>query len=224
MAAESGHVIQTVVSQLGQPEDRRVLPIGIEVDGAALRKMKEKASGVQPVRGDLLDVPFDPKAFHAGILRFVLPFIGKDDQLLALKQIHNVLKDGAVLVILNDGVLKESKMAEDYKTLFAECAAHEGFSNMHYLSGESLIVLADKAGFDVEAAVDLTDIVFGYLSPESFARAAQLTPEKRRSLEAVFKACKQENVLPFEPDPDSLRVLHPMYTCVLKKRRSAPLP
>ncbi len=227
-----GHVAQTVVSQLGRQGDRAVLSVGIDIDRVDLLAMKQEGPDVQPVQGNLLHLPFAPNSFDAGILRFALPFISEENQPRMFEQIYSVLKDGAVLVVLNDGVL-ETETAAHYNTLFAECAASTGrwtvdqlLTDRHFPSCESLKFMAEEAGFEVkaESVSDLTDIAFGYISPEIYATAVPLKEDQYRRLENVFKEWKEKDVLPFEPKPDSLRVPLPMYTCVLQKKRISPSP
>ncbi len=223
----TGHVAKTVVEQLERLKNDDVLPFGIDRYNEDF--WKEKPSPViQTAQGSLTELPFKPNVFHAGILRFSLPFVCKNSQPEALKQIYRALKPDAVLVVLNDGVLNETETDKSWNDLFAECSTFEGLSKMHYPSYDRLKVMAEEVGFKVSPATDLTDIAFGYLSPEICAHAFQSDKEQRKRLKFLFEKWRQKKVLPFEPEtlrPNSLRVLWPMYTCVLQKKRgNAPSP
>lgn len=211
----SGHVGYHVASQLTRPK-RPVFPIGFDNYDKNFW-LTNPTPKILTYQRDLKSLRFMPNMFHAGILRFALPFVHKKFQPDALKQIHAVLKPGAILVVLQDGVFNKTKPENSWNTLFAACGTFERLHGLHYPSCDSLQAMAKKAGFRVKAATDLTDIAFGYLSPESCAKAFKLTPKEHQRLNTLFQKWRQKNVLPFEPDPNSLRVLWPMYTCVLQK-------
>jgi ubiquinone/menaquinone biosynthesis C-methylase UbiE len=210
-ASGNGYVARTVVSQLERPDDRRVVPIGIDsYDKKYWPKIP--APRIRTVQGNLLDLPFKPNSFHAGILRFALPFIPKDDQPEMFKQIHDVLKPGAILVVLNYGVLNDGISSDAYNRLFAAGTACEQ-AVTHNPSCESMTAMANKAGFRVNPATDLTGAVVGYISPKIYVGLYKLNPDQQESLKTAFEA--EKDVLPLEPK--SLRVRRPMYACVLKK-------
>jgi ubiquinone/menaquinone biosynthesis C-methylase UbiE len=219
-----GLVAKTVVEQLGRPNDS-VLPVGIDNYDIDFWRGEKPTPKIQTVvEGNLLDlhVYFDQDYFHAGIFRFALPFIRKDDQQEALNQIYKVLKPGAVLVVLNDGAFNKTERKKSWNTLFAKCATYGRLANKYYPSCESLKGMAEIAGFHVkdEYAKDLTDIAFGYLSPQICARVFKPNKDQRKRLKTLFEAWKQKDVLQFEPDflrPNSLRLPWPMYTCVFEK-------
>ena len=236
--AGNGYVAQTVVSQLEQP---CVIPIGIDRYHPDLKVMKQEKCLVQPivkpVQGDLRKrplkenfLPFKKNTFHAGIFRFALSFIGKNFQPQVFKQISRVMKPSAVLVVLNYGVFEENeKNVDAHDILYAKGSAASGRwtfenlkKNMHDPSCEHLIDMAEEAGFEVKAKTDLTDIALGYTSPEIYKKLYRLNSDQHEKLKAVFEKCKEKGVLPFEPD--SLRVLRPMYSCVLKKKAPSPSP
>lgn len=215
----SGLVAKTVVEQLGRPD---VLPIGFDTYNKDYWRGYKPIPEIQTFQRDLKDLRFTSNTFHAGILRFALPFIRENDQPEVLKQIYEVLKPGAVLVVLNDGAFNETERDKSWNTLLAECVTFEGLTSMHYPSFDSLKVIVEKVRFQIKDKKDLTDIAFGYLSPQICARAFKPNKDQRKRLKTLFEKWKQKDVLPFEPEflrpkPRSLRVLWPMYTCVLEK-------
>lgn len=219
----SGHVSNRVASQLTKPE-RPVVPIGIDkFDENFWRRGKPDFDIETVVEGNLLKLPIKENAFHAGILRYVLPFIHENDQLLALEQIYRVLKPGAVLVVLNSGVFNQTEKDKSWNKLYEECCAFNGLHNMHHPSCESLIDMATiNVKFHVKHKEELTDIAFGYLSAQICSRAYNLNKEDRKKLKTLFEEWKQKEVLPFEPAfirpmPSSLRVPWPRYLIVLQK-------
>jgi ubiquinone/menaquinone biosynthesis C-methylase UbiE len=220
----NGFVGKTVAAQLSQAYRRRALPIGIDSFDKDFWAAKP-AVMIPTVQGDLKNIPFKKNTFDAGILRFALPFVPPKSQPRALEQIYGVLKDGAVLVVLNDGVLNENKTAEAYNALFTSAAAlAEGLpirrvkAARYFPSCERLESLAEKAGFTVKASTDLTESALGYTSPEIYARTFNSTAAQKKELKAAFEKWKRQGALPFDPSrPDSLRVPWPMYACVLRK-------
>jgi SAM-dependent methyltransferase len=217
-----GYVGRTVADQLNQQAGRRVVPIGFDNFREDFWQGPREKPLIKTFHRDLRRLNFRAEGFHAGILRFALPFVPKDDQPEALRQIYHVLKPGAVLVVLNDGVFKEAETGRAWTPLITEVASVEGMSGMHYLSCEKLMQLAKEAGFEVTQAEDLTERAMGYLSPRLFAET--LEPEAQAAalarLEPVFRTWKEKDRSSFEPaflDPDSLRVPWRMYRCVLRK-------
>lgn len=216
-----GHVIQTVFSQLARPEGF-VCPFGIDFNKENLVIMEQTAPNVKPCLCNLLklDSHFEQDFFHAGIFRFVLPFIRKDDQQKALDQIYKVLKPGAILVVFNYGGFSEGLVSDAYSRLFAAGSACEQIIT-HNPSCECVMDMAAKAGFKVDKrkAFDLTDVVVGYISPKIYSdvfkrnHGVELSSDQQRILKVAFEA--EKNVLPIEPS--SLRVRRPMYTCILEK-------
>jgi|GEM_PF-2414235 len=222
--AGDGHVSEIVGSQMKQLYDCHISPIGIDRYDEDLWREKPKPI-IKTVQGDLKDLPFALDSFHAGILSFVLFFIGEKEQRLVLEQIHNVMKDNAVLVVLNYGAFSEDKTAKAYNKLLSGYVAaadrrsiDEVVAENRYTSCEKLGVMAREAHFGVLSMTDLTNAAFGYTSPEIYGRAARFKDDQLAILEKLYKECKQEGIIPFERD--SLRAIRPMYTCVLQKKPS----
>lgn len=223
----NGSVSDTVACQLQRPEDSPARPVGVDIFNETLWSREKFELLIPIIQGDLRQIPVKDNTFHAGLMRFALPFVPKADQAGVLQEIHRVLKPGAVLVVLNHGGFNETAEDLAWNSLFAETARFEKLTHMHYPSCERLVQMATKdARFNVQHTQDLTDIALSYFSPQVAGQGIDgklPQPTKRRmrqELKALFEACKQEGVLPFEPRslrPKSLRVPWRMYTCVLKK-------
>lgn len=215
-----GHVAHTVSSQLHE-QGLDVTPLGLDRNDKSLALMKAKFPLVRPVMADLAALPLPPYTVDAGILRFVLPYFGKADQSVVLKQVFDTLKKGATLVVMQDGAFTPQPGAL-YNDFFAEAtAAIGGWSvadvkeQRHFPSCLEVQEAARKIGFCTIKGMDLMNIAVGYFSPKSYTCRFGLTDDQKAKLTSVFRRWQQQGTLPFQPG--TLRIRRSMFVCVLKK-------
>ncbi|MGE4352189.1 MAG: class I SAM-dependent methyltransferase [Bdellovibrionales bacterium] len=215
-----------VADQLQRPDHCIVRPIGVDIFNKELWTESKPKFFIPVVQGDLKDLPIKSNTFHAGLFRHALAFVPKDDQPKVFEEIYQVLKPGAVLVVLNFGAFNKTEAGVAWNALFAKTAECEGLYNMHYPTCDDVMAMAKKAGFLVKHAFDLTDEAFSLFSPQVAALVIDKEldwPTKRkmrRELKALFQERKQDGVMAFEPSalrPKSLRTALMMYSCVLEK-------
>lgn len=217
--AGNGYVIKNVAAQLEQKGGRCIVPFGIDSNFSRFQAMKRQAPNVQALHADLLhlNLHVERDFFHAGLLRFVFPFVPKNDQRHVLKQIHDVLKPGGTLVVLDWGVVRESEEADCDRLLAAGAACRGGVT--YNTSYERLRRVAEKVGFKVSAPRDLTHICVSYLTPETYLAGVQTTDDRKNALYAAFRAVQEKKIL--KSDGETLRVQRPLYSCIMKKKPGA---
>ncbi len=218
----SGHVGFYVASQLTRWK-RSVLPYGFDNFQKSFWTGKKPTPKIVTYERDLSKLSFGSNAFDAGICRFALPFIGKEDQQQALKNIYEALKPGAVVVILNDGAFDDTGKDKSWNIIFAGDDQKKRKYKLYYPSCKELTRMAETVGFKVIHKEDLTDIAFGYISPQILAEVYSLKltnrNDRKKTVKLREKFWKWKKIHPswFEPKRGSLRALWPMYKLVLRK-------
>lgn len=224
----NGFLSNKICGQLRQAREGCVASsVGIDIIHETVWRNEERKFYIPIIQGDLKNIPVRDKTFHAGLSRFVLGFIPKEDQGRVLREFYRTLKPGAPFVIFNYGGFTESAADLAWNRLFAETAKYEGLHNMHYPSCERLARMAtEEAHFNVLHQEDLTDLAFAYFTPQTAAQglcrklSQAQKRQKRQELKDLFQGYKNDGVLAFEPPelrPQSLRTPLRMFVLVLQK-------
>jgi SAM-dependent methyltransferase len=219
----NGESMQILGSQLGRTYDNRVISVGIDISEYYLQAMKDRAPDVRPVRGFLNNLPFKPETFDAGVLRFALFFNSKDAQLSLLKQIYDVLKPDAVLVVLNYGVI-DTKTAKRFDAFFYGRDTSKGYrrveenpNNSHIPSLRNLKVIAQKVGFTTQFEGDLTKSIFGCVSAKNHEREFGLNDDSAPNYDARDSDLNYAGLFAYMNNCDSVYELNTKQRRVLKR-------
>lgn len=177
----------------------------------------------------LTEIDGEADFFDAGLFRFAWPFISHELRPEVCKRLFGVMKEGSSIVVLNDGAIDE-KSARVAHELFIEGIVAGGGETeesarswLYTSSYDEIKSVGEAAGFEAGPAMDLTDTIISYNSPEAMAKSRGLNAEQTARLIDVYARAKQEGVIPFEPDPNSLRSPWRMYTCTLVKPKASSL-
>lgn len=177
---------------------------------------------------DLTEIDCPDNFFDAGLMRFAWLFIDHSARPKICERLFAMMKPGSRIVVLSDGPITE-KAARAGHELFIEgivaggAAKETAGSWAHTASYEEIKRVAAAAQFEVGIATDLTDIVIGYNSPATMARSRRLSKKQKARLIAVYRQAKKDGIVPFEPDPNSLRMPWRMHTFTLTKPVREPV-
>ncbi len=218
--SSEGYVIATTTSQL-QEQGYTIIPVAIDINKQNLVLLRKKYPDIETIEADLLDLPLKKNSVDGGILRFTLPYFGKEKQSLVLEQIYNALVPQGKLCIFHDGGFS-SKLGELYNEFFADATAAMGSWNLkqvkenrYFISSEELRQKAQNIGFGTFFSKDWTKKIISFLSPDSYASRFNMNKEQLDTLYKIFEKWKKKDILPF--DKDSLRLRRSMYSCILGK-------
>jgi SAM-dependent methyltransferase len=194
-----GHVLKSVTEDFRSQGYQHINPLDLDINSSNLQLV---AAELSPTRSDLLSLPLKNDSVDAGILRFVLPYNIKKDQELILQNINQALKTGGRLVLLQDGAYNLEQGAS-YNEFYAQASAAQGGKSLaeikgsrYFASGEELVEMAQKAGFKVSEARELSEIE-SYFSPQAYASRFQMDQTQVANLQKVFQDWEKSGKLEF---------------------------
>lgn len=194
-----GHVLNLVNAEFKSQGYENINPIDLDIN---LSNLKRRDPELAAVRSDLTSLALKDGSVDAGIMRFALPYNTKADQELILQNISQAMKVGGRLIVLQDGGYSSDR-GHNYNEFFAQASAAQGSkslaeinSSRYFASGEELVEMAKKAGFQVTEAKELPEIE-SYFSPKSYASRFKMDDSQLENLRQVFQTCEESGKFEF---------------------------
>ena len=207
-----GFVVDLVSKQL-EAKGYVVRPLNVDINTDALNSGKMKHPNVQGIESHLTQLPLVENSVDAGLCRFVLQYMNKEEQGRFIQEAFRVLKPNGKLRIVVPATL-DSVAEKPYYELYNDVAAAmigedpEKVKQSRYTpSGHEVAEMGKSAGFSVGQQIEYTDQVRMWISPESFASRFKIDPE---ILMPVFRKHKESGQLIFSEKPGSLQTRAPL--------------